>query len=88
MVILIEKIFDLFVSDDADWGYCARYGHENENILRITELKILKRTHYFFIEAIQKTKRSTVLKIVFEKKALIDTNFGNACEYVTKCFGT
>ena len=27
MFILIKKILDLFVSDDADWGYRARYGH-------------------------------------------------------------
>ena len=31
----------------------------------------------------QRTKRLTELKIVFEKKKLINTNFGNACEYVT-----
>ena len=31
----------------------------------------------------QRTKRPTELKIVFEKKTLINTNFGNACEYVT-----
>ena len=29
----------------------------------------------------QKTQRPSELKIVFEKKALINTNFGNACEY-------
>ena len=27
MVILIKKIFDLMVSDDADWGNRARHGH-------------------------------------------------------------
>ena len=27
IVILINKIFGLFVSDGADWGYRARYGH-------------------------------------------------------------
>ena len=27
MVILIMKIFDLFLSDNADWGYHVRYGH-------------------------------------------------------------
>ena len=27
MVIVIKKIFDLSVSDDADWGYRARHGH-------------------------------------------------------------
>ena len=31
----------------------------------------------------QRTIRSTELKIVFEIKTLINTNFGNACEYVT-----
>ena len=31
----------------------------------------------------KKTNRPTESKIVFEKKALIDRNFGNACEYVT-----
>ena len=31
----------------------------------------------------QRTKRPTELKIVFEKKTLINTNLGNACEYVT-----
>ena len=30
----------------------------------------------------QRTKRPTKLKIIFEKKALIITIFGNACEYV------
>ena len=30
----------------------------------------------------QRTKKPTELKIVFEKKALINTNFGNACEFV------
>ena len=31
----------------------------------------------------QRTKRWTELKIIFEKKALINTSAGNACEYVT-----
>ena len=31
----------------------------------------------------QRTKRPTELKIVFEKITLINRNFGNACEYVT-----
>ena len=31
----------------------------------------------------QKTKRPIELKIVFKKKTLINTNFGNACKYVT-----
>ena len=31
----------------------------------------------------QRTKRPTELKILFENKALINTNFGNAREYVT-----
>ena len=31
----------------------------------------------------QRTKRPIELKIVFEKETLINTNFGNACEYVT-----
>ena len=31
----------------------------------------------------QRTKRPTELKIVSEKKTLINTNLGNACEYVT-----
>ena len=31
----------------------------------------------------RRTKRSTELEIIFEKKALIDTNFGNACKYIT-----
>ena len=31
----------------------------------------------------QRTKDSNELKIIFEKKALINTYFGKACEYVT-----
>ena len=31
----------------------------------------------------QRTKRPIELKIVFEKKELTDTNFRNACKYVT-----
>ena len=31
----------------------------------------------------QRIKRPTELKIVFEKKTLINKNFENACEYVT-----
>ena len=31
----------------------------------------------------KRTKRPTDLKIIFEKKALINTYFENACEYVT-----
>ena len=27
MAILIKNIFDLFVSDAADWGYCVRHRH-------------------------------------------------------------
>ena len=46
-------------------------------------IKILKKRISFFITAIQKTKRPTRLKIIFEKKTLIKKNFGNAREYVT-----
>ena len=37
----------------------------------------------FFITAMQRTKRTTKLKILYEKKALINTKLGNAYEYVT-----
>ena len=66
--------------------------------MHLTALQILKKRISFFITARQKIKRSSELKIVFDSKALIDKNFGNACEYVTvkeinalfrgKCFGT
>ena len=41
----------------------------------------MKKPISFFITAMQRMRRPTELKIVFEKKTLINTNFGNACEY-------
>ena len=53
-----------------------------EKILHLTALETLKKKRINFITDMQRTKRPTELKISFQKKALININFGNACEYV------
>ena len=45
-------------------------------------MKFWKKRISFFITVIQRTKRLTELKILFKKKALIKTNFGNVWKYV------
>ena len=47
MDILIKKLFELFVSDDADWGYCARHGHAFFNTLCTEKNMLLNQKHFF-----------------------------------------
>ena len=48
MVMLRNKFFDLFLSDDADWGYRVRHGHaffRHSSLLNITWTK-----QYFYVK--------------------------------------